>query len=134
MALYSNTTIPLPKGLQEHEDMGGHLIKKHVSVTDLDLTQRLTDEPEISGASRFNDLNTAENVVRELLISNQQKIENWLKNRPGKFQTTIVHRATDINGRGILRGNTSFDSLNNILVVLRRTGNDGFIYTGYPTW
>ncbi|UUZ81507.1 hypothetical protein LJK88_43920 [Paenibacillus sp. P26] len=134
MALFSNTTVPLPNGLQEHENLGGHLIRKHVDVSDSDLTQRLIDEPEISGASRFNDLNTAESVVSELLISNQQKIENWLKNRPGQYTTTIRHTSTDINGRGILRGNTSFDSLHNFMIVLRRVGTDGFIYTGYPTW
>jgi len=64
-------------GLQTYEDAGGHLIERHVDLTDADLAQRLATS-NISSASRFADRSTAEAAVSAAVDANQATIQNYL--------------------------------------------------------
>ncbi|MED1410143.1 hypothetical protein P4U54_12140 [Bacillus paramycoides] len=63
--------------LKQHEDKGGHLMDKHVEISNEALVQRLIDDPDITGSSSFNDLKSAQKVADEVLTNprNIRKIE-----------------------------------------------------------
>lgn len=54
--------------LRQHEDKGEHLMEKHVEISNEALTQRLIDDPDITGSSSFNNLETAHKVCIENTI------------------------------------------------------------------
>ena len=68
--------------LSQDEAAGGHTLKKHVGRTDEQLRERLRRERNISAASTYTDLETAERAVGIALEQNQAKIQRWL-NREG---------------------------------------------------
>lgn len=123
---------PLPHGLRVHEGNGrGHLITRHVEVNDNDLSNRIATE-NISGSSRFNDLSTAESVVRAALISNNHDIILWLTSPKKRTSITYTGNSTVI-GRGVFEGSNEFHELYNAEVVIKKSNNGEFILTGYPT-
>ena len=59
---------PVPRrDLARDEAAGGHTLARHVGKTDAELRARLKAEPDISAASTYTDLETAERVVAEVL-------------------------------------------------------------------
>lgn len=125
-------------GLEAHESKGGHLLERHVNVTDQDLTQRLQSQKKISGASRFKDRETAERVAQAVLSDkeNQKKIETWLENHNNRRNLVLSYHGgrDEVLGRGLRRGDTQVQDMKQsaILVLKKDHQGDYYILTGYP--
>lgn len=125
-------------GLEAHESKGGHLLDRHVNVTDQDLIHRLQNQKKISGASRFKDRKTAERVVQAALTDkeNQEKIQTWLENRNNRRNLVVSYRGSpdEVLGRGLRRGDTQVQDMRQsaILVLKKDHQGDYYILTGYP--
>lgn len=77
---------------------GSHVVDKHVGKTDMQLAQRLRDQPTIDAASSFTNMPTAQKVTQDVMdhvgpprnsglpnsgVDNPRKIENWLSRPRG---------------------------------------------------
>ncbi|MEU6053323.1 RNase A-like domain-containing protein [Streptomyces xanthochromogenes] len=133
-----------------------HVIDKHVGQTDDQLLQRLRDQPSISAASTFTDLDTAQSATQDALdcigpnadnpansgrpnigINNPQKIENWLS-RPRSDGSTLALDPVEFDqvlGRSIPAGSTAAVATHAVKVVLKyKNGIDPpfVVYTSMP--
>src|SRR5271163_2892690 len=66
------------RDLTQDERAGGHIIRKHVGQTEQQLRNRLEREHDITGASTYTDLSTAEHAVGAAIAQSQGEIQNWL--------------------------------------------------------
>ncbi|GAA1433402.1 hypothetical protein GCM10009601_55890 [Streptomyces thermospinosisporus] len=87
----SNHKYPIDLANQEGVH-GSHVIDKHVGKTDVQLAQRLRDQPGIAAASSFENLTIAQKSTQEAMefvgpasgggpnvgVDNPKKIERWL--------------------------------------------------------
>jgi filamentous hemagglutinin len=120
-------------GLQAYEDAGGHLIERHVDLTDADLAQRLATS-NISFASRFADRSTAEAAVSAAVDENQATIQSYLASNT-KGYLAIEYTSSTPVGSTLLRGASSTAPASEVRVVIARdpTIPAGYkIITGYP--
>jgi hypothetical protein len=121
------------RNLAGDERRGGHTLKRHVGKSDMELRARLASEPNISAASAYNDTETAQSAVGEVIEANQARIEQWL-HRPGGHPNLVL----DYNGRQSigqsLRRNAGISQpCSHAVVVLKWVSNDDFIVlTSYP--
>jgi RHS repeat-associated protein len=121
-------------GLTAHEKVGGHLLAKHLGLTDSQLAARLAAEPRISGSSSFGSRTLAESGVSAALNAEQPAIKSWLS---GSGSRMVVNHNTGNNvGRTLSRGAPSAVDSQAVRVVLQRDASfpGGFrIITGFPT-
>jgi hypothetical protein len=121
-------------GLQSHENAGGHLLQKHVGQSEQALLLRLAAEPKISGSSSFYNREVAENVVSQMLDSNNTKIVDWLNGSGGRLR--LDQTFSDLTGISVSRGAQSAVDVGSARVILVRdpSMSTGFkILTGFPT-
>lgn len=111
------------------EASGGHLIKRHVGLSDAQLAARLSSE-RIPAASTFLSRVEAEAAVAKVLDSNQSKIDDWLRSGAvGKLELN----APFVGGRVLDKSSRSFSSGNSATVILRGDSSGNFhVLTGYP--
>lgn len=64
-------------GLKVHEELGGHLIWKHVGKEASFLQARLRDEPYLKAASTFDSRSEAETAISYVLSANRTKVVAW---------------------------------------------------------
>jgi hypothetical protein len=114
------------------EFAGGHTISRHVGKTDAELRQRLRAEPDISAASTYTDLQTAERVVAEVLAKKRAEIETWEAREGSRPNLVLRLDIRETIGRSMKQGRTSAIDVEDALVVLRWTGNGWFVLTSYP--
>jgi len=120
--------------LAREERQGGHLIRKHVGQTPDQLRARLDRERNISAASSFNDLSTAEAAVTAALNSNRERISQWLAGSSPRL--VVNYTAPNTVGLTLRRGDRDAESTRRLRLVLVRDNRerDGYrILTGYPT-
>ncbi|WP_416347958.1 RNase A-like domain-containing protein [Caballeronia mineralivorans] len=120
-------------GLQVYEDAGGHLIERHVGMSDADLANRLSTS-NVSSASTFTDRAAAETAVSAAVDSNQTVIQNYLSGNSNGYLAIEYTSPTPV-GTSLSRGSTSSVSVNSFRVVLAKdpTMSTGYrIVTGYP--
>ena len=120
-------------GLMAHELAGGHLLLKHVGLTERQLLDRLVAEPHISGSSSFFDRPIAESVVSAALNARRVDIDAWLAtSKPGmKLEYTLQNPV----GISVEQGMSSAVDVSSLRLILRRdpampTGYR--IHTGFP--
>lgn len=121
------------RDLSEDERAGGHILRKHVGLSEEDLRARLAREENISGASTYTDQRTAEHVVGAAIAKSQDRIENWL-GRPGRHANLVLdYEGDEPIGRTMNRGAVHSEPCTHALVVLRYTGPKSYyVLTSYP--
>ena len=120
-------------GLQVYEDAGGHLIARHVGMSEADLANRLATS-KVSSASTFADRATAETAVSAAIDLNKSAIQNYLSGNSNGYLALEYTSPTPV-GTSLTRGATSATSVNGVRVVIAKdpTMSTGFrIVTGYP--
>lgn len=111
---------------------GGHTISRHVGKTDAELRQRLKDEPDISAASTYSNLATAERVVGAVLEAKRSELEKWEARDGSRPNLVLRLDMRETIGRSMKQGQTRAIDVEDALVVLRWTGNGWFVLTSYP--
>lgn len=128
-------TVQVPGGgLQAHEDVGGHLIERHVGKSEEWLVDRVRRE-NVSAASSFRDIDEAEHFVAATLEEHQAAIDAWLDGKGGN-RLVIDSRFDASTGISVARGDTSAEDVFSVRLVLERSNalDTGYrIVTGYPS-
>jgi Bacterial CdiA-CT RNAse A domain len=124
------------RDLAADERRGGHTLARHVGRTDDQLRQRLRDQPDISAASTYTDLETAEVVVAHVLGTSADRVASWTSRRGARANLAL--RVANLRGppigRVLERGSRTPRPADDALVVLKwveRT-HDFFVLTSYP--
>ncbi len=120
--------------LAREERQGGHLIRKHVGQSPEQLRARLDRERNISAASSFSDLATAEAAVAAALNGNRDRIAQWLAQSSPRL--VVNYTAPNNVGLTLRRGDRDAEPTRRLRLVLVRDTRerDGYrILTGYPT-
>lgn len=118
--------------LERHEAAGGHLLERHVGISEARLAERVRAE-NIEAASSFSDAPTAERAVRSTLEANSRQIENWLEGSNKRF--TVEHALGEPVGISVGRGESGSRPASEVRLVLERSPSmqGGYrIVTGYP--
>jgi len=119
--------------LQRDEERGGHTLKKHVGRTDRQLQERLEHERNISAASTWTNLDSAETTVAAALRVERGRIENWMRRGSPRANLALHYDAGRIIGRSLRRGDPQTVDCTAAVIVLRASGPDSFyVLTTYP--
>jgi hypothetical protein len=119
--------------LERDEERGGHTIKKHVGRTDRQLEERLERERNISAASTWTDLDTAETTVAAALRAERGRIENWMRRGYPRANLALHYDTGRVIGRSLRRGDSYTVDYTASVIVLRADGPDSFyVLTTYP--
>ena len=121
------------RDLTQDEAAGGHILRKHVGQTDVQLRERLKREPRITGASTYTDRLTAEHAVGAAIAESQGQIQRWL-NRPGGHANLVLdYDSKTPVGRTINRRESQSHPCSHALVVLKYSGpNEYYVLTSHP--
>lgn len=121
-------------GLQAHEDVGGHLIERHVGKSEQWLLDRVNRE-NISAASSFRDLPEAEHFVSATIAEHQDRVDAWAEGQGGN--RLVIDATFDAStGISVKRGDTAAEDVFSVRLVLERSNalDIGYrIVTGYPS-
>lgn len=121
------------RDLRQDELAGGHILRKHVGQSDEDLRRRLRRERNITGASTYTDLETAERVVGTTIARSSDRIQRWLNRSGGHPNLVLDYDGDQPIGRTINRGEDQSRPCAHALVVLRYAGpNQYYVLTSYP--
>lgn len=124
------------RDLQADERCGGHTVARHVGKTNAQLAERLRQQPDISAASTYPDLQTAEMVVGAALAQERGRIAAWTARRGPRPNLALRYRspASKPIGRSWRRGKVAPDAAFHALVVLRWEGprSTYCVLTSYP--
>ena len=111
----------------------GHVLEKHVGLSDAELLKRLETEPLISAASTFTDKQTAWNVIAETINSNADEIAQWEKSAKPWATRDFYFNGTQLIGRGVSKTEPTIYSMSNAVVRLKKLENGGWaLYSSYP--
>ena len=113
---------------------GGHLVARHVGLSEGELARRLATEPGITAASSFTDGPTADAAVATTLQARQAKITAWRK--AGGDRLVLTYRLPKPVGTSMKRGAAHAVPAAGVRLVLVRDSSaaEGYhILTGYPT-
>ncbi|MDR7193669.1 RNase A-like domain-containing protein [Luteimonas terrae] len=120
-------------GLEAHEDVGGHLIERHVGKSEQWLLDRVSRE-NISAASSFRDLPEAERFVSATIADHQSRVDAWADGSAGN--RLVIDTTFDAStGISVSRGDTRAVDVFSVRLVLERSNqlDIGYrIVTGYP--
>ncbi len=121
------------RDLTQDEAAGGHILRKHVGQTEQQLRDRLERERNITGASTYTDLSTAEHAVGAAIAQSQGQIQRWL-DQPGRHSNLALDYDSDVPiGRTMNRGEHQSRICEHAVVVLKYTGpNHYYVLTSYP--
>ena len=120
-------------GLAAHEAAGGHLLARHVGLSESQLASRLASQPGISAASTFLSRAVAEDAVAATIHANEVKIASWLAE--GGTRAVVTHTMKTPVGLTMTRGSAAATETSGVQLVLTRDVSSplGFrILTGYP--
>ena len=121
--------------LGRDEEAGGHTLRKHVSLSDEQLRERLKRENNLAAASTYTDRETAERALGLVLNENREKISHWLS-RAGRRPNLVLDYQGDPArplGRTLDRGENHSRPCSHAVVVLRWKGDhDYYVLTSYP--
>ncbi|MGE0570544.1 MAG: RNase A-like domain-containing protein [Dehalococcoidia bacterium] len=118
--------------LEADEARGGHTIQRHVARSEEDLRARLAREPDISAASSYYDLATAEIVVAAALEKKKGEIDRWSRASGSRANLALRYEHPESVGITLERGARSARDLDSVVVVLRWAGSDWYVLTSYP--
>jgi hypothetical protein len=124
------------RDLAADERCGGHTVARHVGRTIAQLAERLRQQPDISAASTYPDLPTAEPVVGAALARERGRIASWSARRGPRPNLALRYRAPGPKaiGRSWQRGKVAPDACFQAVVVLRWDVSRGAfcVLTSYP--
>jgi hypothetical protein len=121
------------RDLQLDELRGGHTIERHVGKTDAQLRERLEEEPDISAASTYLDLATAQRVVQAVLDAKRGDIEKWEDRTGSRPNLALRMDMNEKTGRSIKQGGSRAEDCEHAVVVLRWADSNGwYVLTSYP--
>ena len=129
--------------IEEHEGgkHGGHAVDRHVGK-DLEwLKDRVDNDPGsrgrgIGSATSFPDLETANEVTKEVLRQNTDKIVEWIQSKdaqkgiPQGFSADIKKNI----GFGINKNGIKRNDISRAVVVLRLIKSEIKVFTSYPEY
>lgn len=119
--------------LGRDEQRGGHTLDKHVGRTDAELRERLDRERDISAASTWTDLTSAEETVAAALRRNQDKVDRWNDRGFPRPNLALHFDAGRPIGRTMHHSESSSEPCSGAVVVLRADRDGGFfVLTTYP--
>ena len=119
--------------LERDEARGGHTVKKHVGQSDAQLQERLDRERNISAASTWTDLATADETVAMALKVEIGRIDPWMRRGYPRTNLALHYDAGHVIGRSLRRGDTQTVDCTSAVIVLRADGPDSFfVLTTYP--
>jgi hypothetical protein len=119
--------------LARDEQRGGHTLDKHVGRTDDQLRERLDRERDISAASTWTDLASAEQTVAAAIRANQAKIDRWNDRGYPRPNLALHFDAGHSIGRTMHHGENSSEPCSGAVVVLKADRDGGFfVLTTYP--
>jgi len=128
-----STAVAPRYDLAHDEERGGHTLRKHVAQTDEQLAARLRHERNISAASTWTNVETAEETVAGALASNRERIDSWIRRGYPRPNLALHDDAGRIIGRSLGRGAERPVECTSAVVVLRADGPDTFyVLTTYP--
>lgn len=120
-------------GLKAHENVGGHLIERHVGKSEQWLLDRVSRD-NISAASSFRDLPEAEHFVSATIADHQSRVDAWAAGSGGN--RLVIDTTFDAStGISVARGDTGAVDVFSVRLVLERSNqlDIGYrIVTGYP--
>jgi len=118
-------------GLMASENAGGHLLARHLGLSEADLAARLASQPGIPTASTFATRAEAEAAVSAAFDVNGANVSAWINTGANG---RLVLNAPSSGGLVLQRGATAAVPGTGIRVVLQGNGSGGyFILTGFPT-
>jgi len=124
------------RDLAVDERCGGHTLARHVGKTNGQLAQRLREQPDISAASTYTDLPTAETVVGAALARERGRIASWTARRGSRPNLALRYTSPGPRpiGRSWQRGKIAPDGCFQAVVVLRWDASRGAfcVLTSYP--
>lgn len=124
------------RDLMADERCGGHTVERHVGKSNPQLAARLRQQPDISAASTYPDLQTAETVVGAALAQERGRIAAWTARRGPRPNLALRYRspAPKPIGRSWQRGKVAPESCFQAAVVLRwDVGRGAYcVLTSYP--
>lgn len=119
--------------LSRDEERGGHTLQRHVARTDTQLHERLQRERNISAASTWTDLETAECIVAEALAAEHGRVDNWMRRGYPRANLALHYNARRVIGRSLRRAEDATEDCTSAVIVLRADGPDRFyVLTTYP--
>lgn len=123
-----------PRGwLSEHEAAGGHLLERHVGLSDVALRRRLTREGGPPAASTFRNQDEAEQAVERALRMKRHDIAAWLTS--GRHKRSFLADLHDDIGRILIRATDEIVAGKKVRLVLVRDPSmpRGWrLQTGFP--
>ena len=124
------------RDLAADERCGGHTLARHVGKTNRELSDRLRQQPDISAASTYTDLRTAETVVGAALARERGRIATWSARRGSRPNLALRYTSPGPRpiGRSWQRGKIAPDGCFQAVVVLRWDAARGAfcVLTSYP--
>ena len=118
-------------GLMASENAGGHLLARHVGLSEADLAARLSSQRGITAASSFATRAEAEAAVAVAFDANASSVATWTGSGANG---RLVLNAPFSGGTVLPRGAASAVPGTGVRVVLQGNGSGGFhILTGFPT-
>jgi Bacterial CdiA-CT RNAse A domain len=119
--------------LERDESRGGHTVKKHVGRSDAQLQERLGRERNISAASTWTDLDTADVTVAAALQAERGRVKSWMNRGYPRANLALHYDAGHPIGRSLRRGASHAVDCTAAVIVLRADGPDSFfVLTTYP--
>ncbi len=118
--------------LEADEHRGGHSVRKHVGRTDEELRERLQQETDISAASTWTDLQTAEETVGQALQAEHDKISRWENQGERRRNLALHYDAGRVIGRSIEHGSSQVTECTRAVIVLRADDRGFIVLTTYP--
>jgi hypothetical protein len=119
--------------LGRDEQRGGHTVARHVGRTDEELRERLARERNISAASTWTDLETAETVVGHALAAERSRVESWMRRGFPRANLALHYNAGRVIGRSLRRSDAQAVECSSAVIVLRADGPESFyVLTTYP--
>ena len=109
------------RDLAADERCGGHTVARHVGRTNAQLAERLRQQPDISAASTYPDLQTAETVVGAALARERSRIASWSARSGSRPNLALRYTSPGPKpiGRSWQRGKIAPDGCFQAVVVLR---------------
>ncbi|CAM3570356.1 RNase A-like domain-containing protein [Nocardiopsis gilva] len=121
-------------GLRKHEELGGHTIERHVAKSEKWLRRRLKNDPDMTQASSFKDLSTAERAISKALSDNQGAIDKWIDSDTGG-QLKLEKKPVGENVGPVVRRDGSSKDGRRVTIILRKDKNSstGYrVHTAFP--
>lgn len=120
------------RDLAADEARGGHTVARHVGKTDDDLRRRLDAEPDISAASTYTNLATAERAVARVLEAKKSDLQKWEARTGNRPNLALRASLGETIGRSMKRGQSKAVNVDSAVVVLRWNGDGWYVLTSYP--